>query len=134
MKSPATEIAFNLAQYGFGVFGGQSEIDWSINVSVQPDLPSNSIAVTDTGGQEPDTEQLDLLRPTFQVRVRSLHFNVAYAKCNEICQYLKFLSGNIEDHRYLIIVQESDILDIGKDDNDRSEVTCNFRATRSPLM
>lgn len=133
MKTTAHEIALRLESAGFGTFASQSTLLWSINVSIQPDAPNNTITVYDTGGLDPDTDELDLKRPTFQVRVRSLHYQDAATKIQEIARYLIFQRGVMGDHNYVTINQESEFLDIGSDDNDRAQLTCNFRAIKNEV-
>jgi hypothetical protein len=129
MKSPAHDLALHLAGLGIGTFGADS--GWSINVSTEPAEPDTVITLYDTGGDEPDTDELDLLRPTFQVRVRGDDYPVVYSKQEAIRDAL-ILPGRIEtaDSVFLGIFMTSDILAIGRDDNDRHLLTANYRSIR----
>ena len=86
---------------------------------------------TISGGLEPDTDQLDLLRPTVQVRTRSLNFASSFAK-HEAIRNLLTLPGRIvtADSTFVMINLDTEITDIGRDDNDRHILTANYRMIR----
>lgn len=129
MKSPAHDLALFLAAQGVGQFGSQSI--WSINVSREPASPDGTITLYDTGGEGPDTDELDLLRGTIQVRVRSLDFPAAYTKHEEIRDLLILSQPiNTGESIFIGIFMTSDILSVGRDDNDRHILTANYRALR----
>jgi len=127
--SPAHLLALYLAANGQGTFGGSSK--WSINVSREPVAPAEAVTLYDTGGDGPDTDELDLLNSTFQVRVRSGNYAEAYAKQEAIRDLLilpaPIVQGTAE---FIGIVMTSDILAIGRDENDRHILTANYRATK----
>ncbi len=125
MRSPAYSVARYLESNGFGVFG--SPAGWSINVASEPDTPDTAITVYDTGGETPDTDQLDR-HPTFQVRVRGPNYDDAYAKIDDIAYFLaNARPGVLDGTRYAAFVITSDIASLGKDDNNRHQLTVNFR-------
>jgi hypothetical protein len=133
MRSPAHDIALHIAGAGLGTFGGAS--GWAISVGTEPASPETTITVYDTGGEGPDTDQLDIERQTIQVRVRSAKesgaYQAAYDKQRAIRAVLINLSGVVMDgSRYLGIVMTSEILTIGRDDNDRFLMTANYRVIR----
>lgn len=124
--SVAHHIALYLASQSVGIFGGNS--GWSINVSREPTSPNDAITVYDTGGAGPDTDELDIGQNTFQVRVRSASYTSAYSKQKQIQALLLSTSGIVSSGvRYLVNV-ETDVLHIGRDDNDRQILTANYRA------
>lgn len=133
--SPAHLIALYLASNGAGTFGGAAK--WSINVSREPVNPPEAVTLYDTGGEGPDTDELDLLGPTFQVRVRGPNYAEAYAK-HEAIRDLLILDqpitvtppGASVPAEFIGIVMQSDILAIGRDENDRHLLTANYRATK----
>jgi len=125
MQSPALSIAQYLAAQGFGVFAAES--GWSIHVASEPEKPDTCITVYDTGGEEPDTDQLDR-RPTFQVRVRGPNYQDAYAKISSILDFLMHAPAvTLNGTRYAAFAPTSDVASIGKDDNNRHVLTVNFR-------
>lgn len=128
-KSPAWDIAHYLDDQGVGTFGGTSS--WSLNASREPVDPPDAVTLYDTGGGEPDTDEQDLLSPTFQVRVRSLDFQRAYDKQIEI-RNLLILPGKIttEFSVFVLIAMTSDVIDAGHDDNNRFILTANYRTIR----
>lgn len=129
MKSPSHDLALYLDSLGIGTFAGT--VGWSINVSREPVAPVDAITIYDTGGLEADTDELDLMQPTFQVRVRSLNFPNAYAKHEAIRDAL-ILPGRLvtADSAYVAVNMNTDIIDLGRDDNDRHILVANYRAIR----
>lgn len=134
MRSPAHDIALHIASVpGIGTFGGAT--GWTISVATEASSPDTTITVYDTGGEGPDTDELDIERQSIQVRVRSGKqsgaYQAAYDKQHAIRAALINLSGVVMDgSRYLGIVMMSEILTIGRDDNDRFLMTANYRVIR----
>lgn len=125
MKSPAHDLAIYLSLNGIGTFPG------TISVHAEPADPPNVVTLYDTGGQEPDTDQLDLMRPTFQVRVRNTDPVAGYA-IQELVRNLLMLPGRIAtaDSAFVVITPSSDIASLGRDDNGRFLTTLNYSAIR----
>lgn len=123
--SPAHAVALYLASQGVGTFGGSAS--WSINVSREPVSPVDAVTLYDTGGPGPDTDDMDVFFNTFQVRVRSANYASAHSKQEQIRGLLlahpSFLH---EDVRYAVNM-ETDIMHLGRDDNDRHLLTANYR-------
>ena len=69
MRSPAHDIALHIAGPGIGTFGGAT--GWTIAVGTGASSPDTTITLYDTGGEGPDTDELDIERQSIQVRVRS---------------------------------------------------------------
>ena len=65
MTTPAYIIAQHLQSAGFGTIG--AETGEAIFVSYEPEEPSEVITVYDTGGENPDTFDQDLLRNTIHI-------------------------------------------------------------------
>jgi hypothetical protein len=129
MKSPADDMADYLQTQGHG--SRRNASGWCISVGTEPAVPATTITLFDTGGSGPDTDQLDIFNPTFHVRVRSNTYPEGYSKIYAIMQTLVHapvvtLSGS----RYAFIAAETDILSIGKDENDKEIFTANYRALR----
>jgi hypothetical protein len=125
MKSPAHDLAGYLAANGIGTFPG------TIAVHVEPADPANVVTLYDTGGEEPDTDELDLMRPTFQVRVRNADPVACYA-VQEAIRNLLMLPGRVvtADSVFVMIIPSSDIASLGNDDTNRFLTTLNYRAIR----
>ncbi len=131
MKSVAHEVALLLSD---GTLGGTSP--WSIYLAVEPNSPVNVVTLYDTGGDRPDTDELDIFHPSFQVRVRGLSYPDAYAKQVEIRDELihsAAFESTDGDSRYESIMATSDILSIGRDENDRHLLTANYQVIREEL-
>ena len=134
MRSPAHDIALYLAGLGVGTFGGATS--WALAVNREPEAPDDVVTVYDTGGGEPFAD-IELYEPTIQVRARSKTFTTAYAKHEQIRSLLILptvrMIGEADDlTRYVGIWMQSDILDIGRDENDRHLLTANYRILRQP--
>jgi hypothetical protein len=125
MKSPAHDLAVYLAAQGLGTYPG------TISVHVEPADPPNVVTLYDTGGLQPDTDELDLMRPTFQVRVRNTD-PVANYETQERIRNLLMLSGRIvtADSAFVMIIPSSDIASLGNDDTGRFLTTLNYTAIR----
>jgi len=82
MNSPAHDIALYLQSLSFGTLAASS--GWAIAVAREPVAPDTTITVYDTGGQGPDTDELDEFLPDIQVRVRAPDYIAAYAKSEGI--------------------------------------------------
>jgi hypothetical protein len=130
--STAYNVARYLATQGIGTWAGSS--GWSINVSREAVSPDKCITIYDTGGEEPDTDQLDE-RPTFQVRVRSAKTGDAYLDAHAKQVAIRdLLTAEIppvmNGVAYVGIMQMSEIASIGRDENDRHLLVANYRARR----
>lgn len=128
--SPARDIADRLASLSVGTIGANS--GWSISVSREPIAPPSAITVYDTGADAPDTDELDINGPAFQVRVRAKDYETAWAKQIEIREALirsTFSSGSV---RYFCINLMSGPLSIGLDDQDMHILTANYSALTAP--
>lgn len=125
MKSPAHDLAIYLSLNGIGTFPG------TISVHAEPADPPNVVTLYDTGGLEPDTDQMDLMQPTFQVRVRNLDPALGYVMQERIRDLL-MLPGRLvtADSAFVMITPSSDIASLGRDDNNRFLTTLNYRAIR----
>jgi hypothetical protein len=115
-------IAQFLAAQGVGTFAGTNE--WSINIAVEPATPVGAITIYDTGGGEPDTDNLSLLHKTIQIRTRNNVYAKAYSKQEQIRDLLILNSpvAGLTD-----VQMSSDILSIGRDTNDNHILTSNYR-------
>lgn len=130
--TPAKDIADMLVSSGVGVFAAES--GWSINVSREPVSPDTAITIYDTGGGPDVNVDINMRQPTIQVRVRGYDYPEAYAKHEEIRSALCIPTFRDQgDHRYVGVWMQSDILSIGRDDNDRHLLTANYRIERMPL-
>lgn len=127
--STAYHVAQLLAAQGVGVFA--AETGWSINVGTEPDMPENCVTVYDTGGLDPDTEQMDR-RPTFQMRARAVDYLTGWGKLNTARHYLLGAGPlTYSGVRYASFEMVGDIVSLGRDDNNRHIFTLNARVTNA---
>lgn len=131
MNSAAVDIAGYLATNGIGSFAGNPQHLWSINVAREPIDPTNAVTVYDTGGIGPDTDELDVFRPTIQIRVRSIDYNDGLEKQQLIMTALHaLLQTTLNLTNYLSCVAETDITYIGASENDLYLFTANYQILR----
>lgn len=130
-NSPAHDIALLLESAGVGSLPWSGS-GWSVGAHLEPDAPDNAVTVYDTGGLVPDTDELDMKRPSFQVRVRSLSYADAYAKQVQIRDIL-ILSDPVQAATsvFVGIQMSSDILFIGRDEKNRHLLTANYQSIRT---
>lgn len=136
MSSPAAELAQYLEDEGVGTFPSDSA--WSINVSRMPDKPDRAIALRDGAGGEPLSYELELRAPTVEIRIRGEDYAAVADKFDEIFRLLCQTDENppstrtIGNGRYIGIWLDSDMIDLGRDENDRFRVSGNYRINRQP--
>ena len=129
MNSPGHDIALLIAAASIGTFGSESA--WGVFVGREPAKPDSCITVYDTSGGEPDTDELDWFRPTFQVRVRGVSYQDAYDKQIAIRDALIYASPvDVTGGRFVGIMMTSDVMSIGGEDSKRHILTANYRAIR----
>jgi len=97
-----------------------------------PDKPNQCVCIYDTGGfdQDPISEVYE--KPTIQAMCRANSYDAAYTLAQSVKEALDLLINmEINSTRYVAIWQMSDILDLGKDKNNRDLVSINFRIHRT---
>ena len=104
---------------------------WEGVIDNMPDSPDTIVAVTPTGGAQPELTAT-VRYPTFQIRVRGLASSAGYtamqAKMEEIYQALLVIANeNVNSVNYAYIIPEGEVLSLGRDKNNRPEITRNFR-------
>jgi hypothetical protein len=131
MNSPAHDIAVQLNSLSQGQFppaGGT----WPVYVNLEPATPDNVITIYDTGGPGPDTNEMDVASPTFQVRVRAALAVDAYDKQAAIKAALLAARdyAGASSILHAFYVMESDVLSLGTDDNNRHIRVANYHVHR----
>jgi hypothetical protein len=123
MLSPAADLQSFIAT----VAGG-----WSVFVGVRPDTPDNCIAIYDTGGDGPDTDELEDYLPTVQVAARSADYASAYDRMEAIRNLLiQTQPIEVTDSIFPYVMMQSEILSIGRDERNRHILTANYRCRRN---
>lgn len=123
--SPAQTLARTLEAVGIGSIA--STEGWRIAVGRTPADPANCVTLFDAGGARPDTDQMDLLRSAVEVRVRASRYDEGYAKAEAI---VTALIVPRPAPAFTGIFAETDIIDLGLDDNDRHVFTVTYRCLR----
>ena len=91
-----------------------------------PNMPAdidNAVCIYATGGYERSASGTEVEEPTFQIKVR----NTVYATGIALCDTIKDILHGYVGGKFLAIYQQGDVIDIGRDTNNRQEWTINFR-------
>lgn len=101
-------------------------------ISTMPSEPDNSVCLYDTGGFP--QEQYAYEKPTIQIKIRNNSYLNGYNQARDLKYLLStgdYNSSDINGTRYILIKNTSDVLYLGKDDNNRFLFTINFQIHRS---
>lgn len=107
-----------------------SSIESVIYIGSEPDTPDNLICLHLTGGFNPiNLVSGDTIRnPTLQIIVRDNKYNNAVERAQSIVAKLNGVVNTvINGNDYISISLFNDIFSLGRDDNDRSEFSINFK-------
>lgn len=97
-----------------------------------PGTPDECVCIYDSGGFDPQPN--DLERPTVQIKVRGTKngYSAAYSLAKSIRSELhEYANQTVNSTRYIQIYAQGDILYLGKDDNQRPLLSMNFRIDRT---
>lgn len=94
-----------------------------------PDSVANCVGVFRAGGGTRELSGTSVEGPAFQVRVRNTDYPTGEAVCEAVKDALHGVNAvsATSGADILLIAQEGDILDLGKDESERYEWTVNFR-------
>lgn len=134
--TPAEEIARFIADEGLGTLAGTS--GWAVFYADMPERPDTAICCYDSGGPEPLDYDIELREPAVEVRVRGNDYAAVQQKFQAIFDLLVQPGGvpdtrTIGDGIYIDIGLDSDLISLGRDDNDRHRVSGNYRCNRQPV-
>lgn len=136
-KSPAEDIATYCANEGLGTLGTDIFIN---DLPDTPGYPDNLIVFTDTAGFPPDhamggpSTNPVFENPGIQVLVQNNSSETALDTCYDALQLLDGLKDQtIDSVSYLLVTALQSPFILGKDENDRYRVVCNFIVTRRPV-
>ena len=134
MNPPSKDIAKWIAAQadpysGIGTFAGDDP--FSVYCAVEPAEPNDVVTVYDTGGAGPDTDDLSLCNVTFQVRVRCETYSEGYS-IQEIIRDMLLTSEPVcETSSFAGVAMTTDVVAIGRDENNRHLLTANYSAIRN---
>lgn len=131
MNSPAVDISTILASVSSL---GLTEAT-NLFINKMPNKPDICVAVMDSPGDAPLPTIERYERPSVQILVRgkkNTGFANAYSTAENIkLQLHTYSNQTVGGTRYIGIWAETDILPLGNDDNDRPELSMNFRIHRT---
>lgn len=131
MNAPATDIATMLdGGSGLGLNQGVN-----LFVSVLPEAPDAIVAIFDYSGDDPE-QNFEYWRPSVQVRVRGARedYETPYQLAMAIkAQLVASHNVTIGDTRYIGIWSKGDIMSLGRDANQRPELSMNFQIHRTTI-
>ena len=100
-----------------------------IYLNDMPDTPDSCLAIFNSGGA-PSLHAMDQItaeRPSFQVRIRNVSAATAITWAESVKDALDGLATEtINSNLYIVVFLEGDILNLGKDDRGRSNLSLNF--------
>ena len=104
---------------------------WEGVIDHMPDSPDKVVAVFPTGGDQPELSAT-VRYPTFQIRVRGeanvAGYNVMRDKMEAIYSELLGIANEVVNTvTYAFIIPISEVLSLGRDKNNRPEISRNFR-------
>lgn len=94
-----------------------------VYIGNMPATPDNAICIYNTGGYKRSLSGTYLEEPTFMIQVR----NTSYATGETLCNTIKDLLHGVKTTKILMVEQQGDVLDIGRDESNRQEFSLNFR-------
>ena len=127
MGSAAKDIRLMLVADGVteSIFVGQEPINTTRDTTV---------TVFDTGADQDANPKFLIDYPTIQIRVRGVSYSTVYDLAYDIREKLLGRpSETLNGFRYDGIWVNGDIISLGKDENKRIMLVCNYRIMRDPL-
>ena len=134
MNSPARDIGDHMASLSSLALTLGTDLFENI-------LPSTArglvVLVRNTGGFDPDNilDRTALQHPTIQVKVMGAkgQHEAAYVQIKAVQEALHLMGEEtINGTRYLTVWQMGDIFDLGLSEDERPQLTLNFRMKRTP--
>ena len=96
----------------------------NIYIGEKPTSPDSVVALYNAGGYPRSLSGNYVSEPTIMIHVR----DNSYAQAENICETIKnLLHGVHENGKIMLIEQQGDVLDLGRDENNRAELSINFR-------
>lgn len=95
----------------------------NIYIGDKPDAPDNIVCLYNSGGYPRDLVGSQVEEPTFMIHVR----NASYAAGEALCSTIKDLLHGYVGGGFLLIQQQGDTIDLGRDQSNRPEWSLNFR-------
>lgn len=123
-----------LVAEGIGEWGVTKETVWCIFIGKEPDNPTNTITLYITPGvvQKQYNDNRHFYNSTFQVRVRSVDYELAYKKTMECFEALDRIGSFVVDSNVLYnnVIMEDEPTPLQKDSQGRTIFVINGTAFR----
>jgi hypothetical protein len=132
INSPATDTAAFLQEGAIGNVAGPGE--WPIYIGDEPATPPNCITVYDYQGGGLLSPDERMYEHFLQVRVRAIAYATGYDKMAAVRDWLAVTTKSkvVGDWHYIGFWVTADIASIGRDQQNRHLLVCNFRLHREP--
>lgn len=100
----------------------------NVYLGSMPDTPDNMVGIFATGGYPRDLSGNMVEEPTVMVKVRNTSYSTGETLCDTIKDALHGQNNVTKNgHDILLIEQQSDVLNLGRDENNRQMWSVNFR-------
>ena len=126
---PPSSIIRSLLAAEVGIIDANPANAWSAHLSQTPSTPDRVISIFDVGGINPNPAiQIDQVSVQVQVRGNANGYLAAYQKAQDIKDALLGIDSlTLGTDRVVSITMLGDISFLGRDNNDRPELSVNFR-------
>jgi len=126
---PPSKIIYDLLDDAGSVIASDPDTAWSAHISKTPSSPHAVISIFDTGGFNPNPAlQIDQVTVQVLVRGEPTGYLAAYQKAQDIKDTLLGTdSQDVGSDRVVSVTMIGDIAFLGRDSNDRPELSVNFR-------
>lgn len=129
MKPPSEDIK----DYLVGISSLALTSGTDLFIHLLPDTPNNCVCVYDTGGFDSEAA-MTYQRPTVQIKVRGEKgtYDSTHEQAQGIRDELHTLHNEtINSTRYIQVLQQGDIIDLGDDEKNRPVISMNFAIHRT---
>ncbi|PIW95041.1 MAG: hypothetical protein COZ07_06970 [Candidatus Infernicultor aquiphilus] len=98
----------------------------SIFLGIQPSEPKECLTIYDTGGLKPEID-MAISNPTIQIIARATEYEEAKTLAMNAYNILhRLMNTNLGDNYVYFCNAQQEPGDIGRDDNDNFEISCNY--------
>jgi hypothetical protein len=127
--SPPSVILRTLLTNAGGIIDANPASAWSAHISKMPSTPDAVLAIFDSGGLNPNPAiQVDQVSVQVMVRGNPNGYQAAYQKAQDVKDALLGIdSQDVGTDRVVSVTMIGDIAYLGRDSNDRPELSVNFR-------
>ena len=104
----------------------------NVYLGSMPTSPDNAVCIFRSGGYPRDLSGTEVEEPTFMIKVRNTSYPTGETLCDTIKDLLhgqndKTIGTGETARKVLLIQQQGDVLDLGRDESNRQLWSINFR-------